>query len=42
MSARPCHLMGCTEYGQAGHHHHWLYGHEDTYACRCGAGESRG
>lgn len=35
MSDRPCHLMGCTEYGRADHHHHWIYGHENKQACHC-------
>lgn len=41
MTAHPCHLSGCTEYGRTNHHHHWLYGHEQTTACHCRNGAPR-
>lgn len=41
MPKRPCHLLGCTEYGGTNHHHHYSYGHEDTTACHCSQGSPR-
>lgn len=38
---RPCSLSGCTSPREP-HHHHWLYGHIATAACRCSQGGEPG